>query len=61
MRIGTGACLLFGIPRVVVGENKSWLGGEAYLQQRGVEVVVMDEKQCLDLMQKFMAEKPEVW
>ncbi|KAI4601490.1 cytosine deaminase [Pestalotiopsis sp. 9143b] len=57
----TGACLLFGIPRVVVGENKSWLGGEAYLQQRGVEVVVMDDKQCLDLMQKFMAEKPEVW
>lgn len=45
----------------MVGENKSWLGGEAYLQQRGVEVVVMDDKQCLDLMQKFMAEKPEVW
>ncbi|KAF7536481.1 hypothetical protein G7054_g4493 [Neopestalotiopsis clavispora] len=57
----TGACLLFGIPRVVVGENKSWLGGEAYLKSRGVEVVVMDDPQCLELMQKFMAEKPDVW
>ncbi|ETS87922.1 Cytosine deaminase [Pestalotiopsis fici W106-1] len=57
----TGACLLFGIPRVVVGENKSWLGGEAYLKSRGVEVVVMDDPQCLELMQKFMTEKPDVW
>lgn len=59
--LGTGACLLFGIPRVVVGENKSWLGGEAYLKSRGVEVLVMDDPQCLELMQKFMAEKPDVW
>lgn len=61
MAAGTGACLLFGIPRVVVGENKSWLGGEAYLKQRGVEVVVLDDKKCIELMEKFMREKPDVW
>jgi cytosine deaminase len=37
------------------------LGGEAYLQQRGVEVVVLDNQDCKDLMAKFIAEKPEVW
>ncbi|KAK9421890.1 putative Cytidine deaminase-like protein [Seiridium unicorne] len=57
----TGACLLFGIPRVVIGENKSWLGGEDYLKQRGVEVVVLDDANCINLMERFMSEKPEVW
>ncbi|KAH6660152.1 cytidine deaminase-like protein [Truncatella angustata] len=57
----TGACLLFGIPRVVVGENKSWLGGEEYLKKREVEVVVMDDKNCIELMEKFIREKPDIW
>ncbi|RDL34638.1 putative cytosine deaminase [Venustampulla echinocandica] len=57
----TGACILYGISRVVIGENKSFLGGEAYLKQRGVEVVVLDNKECQGLMESFIKEKPEVW
>lgn len=57
----TGACLLYGIARVVIGENRTFLGGESYLRQRGVEVVNIDNKECQDLMEKFIAEKPEVW
>jgi len=45
----------------VIGENKTFLGGEAYLKQRGVEVVVMESKECQDLMDLFIKEKPEVW
>lgn len=58
---GTGACLLYGISRVVIGENKTFLGGEAYLKQRGVEVIVVDSAECKALMDDFIAEKPEVW
>lgn len=57
----TGACLLYGISRVVVGENNTFLGGEAYLKQRGIEVVNMQSKECQELMEKFISEKPELW
>jgi len=57
----TGACILYGISRVVIGENNTFLGGEAYLKQRGIEVVNMQSKECEELMKKFIQEKPEVW
>lgn len=57
----TGACLLYGIARVIVGENKNFLGGEAYLRSRGVEVVVLDDQDCRALMDRFIEEKPELW
>lgn len=57
----TGACLLYGISRVVIGENANFLGGEAYLRSRGVEVVVVGDDRCKELMDKFIAEKPELW
>lgn len=57
----TGACLLYGISRVVIGENANFLGGEAYLRSRGVEVVVVGDERCKELMDKFIAEKPELW
>lgn len=57
----TGACLLYGIARVVIGENANFLGGEAYLRSRGVEVVVVGDDKCKALMDKFTAEKPELW
>jgi len=57
----TGACILYGISRVVIGENETFLGGEAYLKQRGIEVVNMQSKECRDLMEKFIREKPEIW
>src|SRR5271155_4963038 len=59
--LGTGACILYGISRVVIGENETFLGGEAYLKQRGIEVVNMQSKKCKDLMDKFILEKPEIW
>ena len=61
MKFSTGACLLYGIKRVVIGENNTFLGGEAYLKQRGIEVVVLENKEMQDLMEKFIQEKPEVW
>ncbi|KAK1754949.1 cytosine deaminase [Echria macrotheca] len=57
----TGACLLYGIARVVIGENKTFLGGESYLRRRGVEVVVLDDAECRELMERFIQEKPELW
>lgn len=57
----TGACLLYGIARVVIAENKNFLGGEDYLRSRGVEVLVLDDAECTALMDKFIAEKPELW
>ncbi len=57
----TGAILLYGIPRVVVGENQTFLGGEALLSARNVEVEVLDDQRCVDLMTAFIAARPEVW
>ncbi len=57
----SGTILLYGIPKVVVGENRSFMGEEAWLRSRGVEVVVADDSACYELMQRFIREKPEVW
>ena len=57
----TGAILLYGIPRVVVGENRNFYGGEDLLRSRGVEVVVLDNPECVDLMERFIAEHPSLW
>lgn len=56
----TGACLLYGISRVVIGENNTFLGGESYLKRRGIEVVILGNKECQQLMEKFIEEKPDV-
>jgi cytosine deaminase len=57
----TGAVLLYGIPRVVIGENVTFYGGEDLLRQRGVNVSVLDDAECADLMAKFIAAHPAVW
>ena len=57
----TGACILYKVARVVIGENKTFIGGEAYLKQRGIEVIVLENKECQDLMSRFIEEKPNVW
>ncbi len=57
----TGAILLYGIPRVVVGENRTFYGGEDYLRSRGVEVVVLDDAECVAMMEDFIAANPELW
>jgi cytosine/creatinine deaminase len=56
-----GAILLYGIPRVVIGENRSFRGPEDLLRARGVELIVIDDPDCRDLMQRFIRDRPEVW
>jgi len=57
----TGAILLYGIPRVVIGENETFLGGEDLLRETGVEVEVVDDERCIELMRSFIAQNPELW
>lgn len=57
----TGACILYKVSRVVIGENKTYLGGEDHLKSKGIEVVVLDDARCKELMDKFATEKPDVW
>lgn len=57
----SGTIVQFGIPRVVVGENATFGGNEDFLRSRGVEVVVLDDARCQDLMRRFQREQPEVW
>ena len=57
----TGAILLYGIPRVVIGENRTFVGGEDYLRSRGVEVVNLDSAECVELMNEFIAAHPDIW
>lgn len=56
-----GAVLLYGIPRCVVGENDTFLGAEAHLRARGVEVAVLQDARCRALMQQFVAARPQDW
>lgn len=57
----TGTIIQFGIPRVVVGENKNFGGNEDLLRERGVEVILVNDEDCIALMEKFIREKPELW
>ncbi len=57
----SGAILLFGIPRVVVGENRTFPGELDLLRSRGVEVIVLDDARCIELMETFQATYPHVW
>jgi cytosine deaminase len=57
----TGAILLYGIPRVVVGENQTFLGEEELLRARGVRVEVVQEPGCVAMMKQFIAQHPELW
>lgn len=57
----SGVVLLYGIPRVVIGENRSFMGEEKLLLSKNVEINVMDDKECYTLMQQFIREKPQIW
>jgi cytosine deaminase len=57
----TGAILLYGIPRVVIGENRTFMGEEDLLRSHGVEVTVADSAECIDLMESFIADEPSLW
>ncbi len=56
-----GTIVQFGIPRVVVGENVNFGGNEDFLRERGVEIILAGDRDCIALMQRFIEEKPELW
>ena len=57
----SGAILLYGIPRVIAGENRTFMGEEDLLRSRGVTVEVLQDESCIELMKSFIRERPELW
>jgi len=57
----TGTALLYRIPRVIVGENRNFLGAEDLFRTRGVELVVVDDPECIEMMAEFVREHPDLW
>lgn len=57
----SGAILLYEIPKVVIGENRTFVGTESLLEANGVEIVVVDDQRCVDLMSRFITENPGLW
>lgn len=57
----SGAILLYGIPRVIIGEHRTFMGEEALLRSRGVEVTVLDDAECIRLMEDFIQASPALW
>ena len=57
----SGAILLYGIPRVIIGENRTFQGEEDLLRSRGVELQVLNEEVCIRMMEQFIRDKPELW
>lgn len=57
----SGAILLYGIPKVIIGENRTFMGEEGLLRSRGVQVEVMDNAECITLMEQFIGKNPQLW
>lgn len=57
----SGACIMYGVKRVVIGENRNFIGAEELLKQKGIEVVNLNDKDCENLMTKFIEERPDDW
>lgn len=57
----SGTVLLYGIPKVIIGENETFQGPEAHLKSRGVELVVVDSEECKALMREFIRLRPQLW
>ena len=57
----SGTVLLYKIPRVIIGENKTFQGPEDYVRSRGVELVILNLEECISLMEAFIAARPELW
>lgn len=57
----TGTALLYRIPRVIVGENRNFLGAEDLFRQRGVELIVLDDAECIEMMASFIRDRPDLW
>jgi cytosine deaminase len=57
----SGTVLLYKVPRVIIGENKTFQGPENYVRSRGVELVILNLEECISLMEEFIAARPELW
>jgi creatinine deaminase len=57
----SGTALLYDIPTIVIGENRTFQGPEEYVRSRGVQVEIADDRECYELMQQFIAANPELW
>lgn len=57
----SGAILLYGIPQVIIGENRTFMGDEELLRSRGVRLEVLQSAECIELMREFIAARPELW
>ena len=57
----SGAILLYGIPKVVIGENKTFQGPEDHLRSRGVDLEILDDGECVQMMREFIADNPALW
>lgn len=57
----TGTALLYRIPRIIIGEHENFLGAEDLFKTRGVELTNLHDPRCIDLMRKFVAERPDLW
>ena len=57
----SGAILLYGIPRIVIGENRSFMGEEPWLSSRGVQIQVVQDQRCIQLMREFVQRHPSLW
>jgi cytosine/creatinine deaminase len=57
----SGAALLYKIPKIIIGENKTFQGPEEYVRSRGVELEILNDNQCMKLMEDFIANSPKLW
>jgi cytosine deaminase len=57
----SGTALLYGIPRIMIGENRTFQGPEDYVRSRGVELTIVDDPECVRLMREFIEARPELW
>ena len=57
----SGTALLYGVPKIVIGENRTFQGPEEYLRSRGVELEIVDNSECVKLMDDFIAQEPQLW
>lgn len=57
----SGTALLYKIPKIIIGENKTFQGPEDYVRSRGIELVILNDSECIKLMEDFIAARPELW
>jgi len=57
----SGAAVLYRIPRVIIGENKTFTGAEGWMRENGIELTVLDDHRCIELMERLQREKPDLW